>query len=57
MGGLLKQLDLVSSHACLNNVDIRDWCSVPMKELLLDEPLVISEDVVLCPIGHPHRQS
>jgi hypothetical protein len=53
---LLEQLDLVGSHLCLNNVGGRDPRIVPMNEPLLDEPLLVSEDVELCVIGHPHGE-
>jgi hypothetical protein len=39
-----------------NNVDGEVRSIFPMEEPFLDEPLVISEDVPLCPIGHPYRQ-
>ncbi len=45
---LLEQLNLVGSHTRLNNVGGRDPRIVSMKELLLYEPLLISEDVALC---------
>jgi hypothetical protein len=50
---VLEQLDLVGGYPPLNDVGSGDLSIVPMKEPMLDEPLVISEDVVLCPIGHP----
>jgi hypothetical protein len=45
---LLEQLNLVSSRPRLNNVGGGDPRIVPMKEPLLYEPLLISEDVALC---------
>ncbi len=53
---MLEQLDLVGGHLHLNDVGSGDRSIAPMKEPLLDEPFAISEDVVLCPIRHPHRQ-
>jgi hypothetical protein len=44
---LLEQLDLVNSHRRLNNVGGGDPRIVPMKEPLIYEPLLISEDVAL----------
>ena len=45
---LLEQLNLVGSHTRLNNVGGGDPRIVSMKEPLLYEPLLISEDVALC---------
>jgi hypothetical protein len=51
-----EQLDLVAGHPRLNEVG--QWgpgyCS--NEETLLDEPLDMSEDVALCPFGHPYVQ-
>jgi hypothetical protein len=55
-GWVLKHLDLVGGHPHLNYVSGGDRNFVPVKEPFLDEPLVLSENVVLCPIGHLHRQ-
>ncbi len=51
--GVLEQLDLIGGYPHLNDVGSGEWRIVPMKEPLLDEPLVISEDVMDCSIGHP----
>ncbi len=53
IGRVLEQLDLVDSHPSLNDSCVGDRGSVPMIEPLLDEPWVVLEDAVLCPIGHP----
>ncbi len=45
---LLELLNLVGSHTRLNNVDGEDPRIVSMKEPLLYEPLLISDDVALC---------
>ncbi len=45
---LLEQLNLVGSHTRLNSVGGWDPRIVSMKEPLLYEPLLISEDVALC---------
>ncbi len=45
---LLEQMNLVGSHTRLNNVGRGDPRIVAMKESLLYEPLIISEDVALC---------
>jgi hypothetical protein len=56
IGGVPKQLDLV----CGNHIEqCRLWgpeIFAPVKGPFLGQPMVFSENVALCPIGHPHRQ-
>jgi hypothetical protein len=48
---MLELLDLICGHLHLNDGSSGDRNIVPMKVPLTDEPLVVSVDVVLCPIG------